>query len=90
MVGPDLVKFSYFLQDDNGNEVLKQTGIVRTNCIDCLDRTNVVQVYYLYKAIELSYNSYIIECIRTTSFVSSIKSPGNFGFQRKIRATPKC
>ena len=25
------------------NEVLKQTGIFRTNCLDCLDRTNLIQ-----------------------------------------------
>lgn len=24
--------------------MVEQTGIVRTNCIDCLDRTNVTQV----------------------------------------------
>jgi hypothetical protein len=23
---------------------MEQTGIVRTNCVDCLDRTNVTQV----------------------------------------------
>ncbi|KAH8372500.1 hypothetical protein KR093_011767 [Drosophila rubida] len=27
----------------NGNLVATQTGVFRTNCIDCLDRTNVVQ-----------------------------------------------
>ncbi|KAK3718355.1 Inositol-1,4,5-trisphosphate 5-phosphatase 1 [Vermiconidia calcicola] len=52
------VAFDYFLTEDttetifhNGrkssvygqNEVLKQNGIFRTNCLDCLDRTNVVQ-----------------------------------------------
>ena len=34
---------SYFLQDKNNKVVLQQKGNVRTNCIDCLDRTNVVQ-----------------------------------------------
>lgn len=28
----------------------QQTGIIRTNCIDCLDRTNVVQVGGLFNA----------------------------------------
>uniref|UniRef100_A0A6N2MEI1 SAC domain-containing protein n=1 Tax=Salix viminalis TaxID=40686 RepID=A0A6N2MEI1_SALVM len=23
----------------------EQTGVVRTNCIDCLDRTNVTQIW---------------------------------------------
>lgn len=52
------IAFEYFLTADieekvvhNGrkasvygqNEVLKQNGVFRTNCLDCLDRTNVVQ-----------------------------------------------
>ena len=52
------IAFEYFLTADieetvtkNGrkasvygqNEVLKQNGIFRTNCLDCLDRTNVIQ-----------------------------------------------
>jgi hypothetical protein len=36
---------SYFLIEDSGVLVEEQNGIVRTNCIDCLDRTNVTQVY---------------------------------------------
>lgn len=36
--------FSFFMK--NSEEVLqKQEGVLRTNCIDCLDRTNVTQVY---------------------------------------------
>lgn len=33
----------YFLQEREGTFLLRQTGLFRTNCIDCLDRTNVVQ-----------------------------------------------
>uniref|UniRef100_A0A915P994 SAC domain-containing protein n=1 Tax=Meloidogyne floridensis TaxID=298350 RepID=A0A915P994_9BILA len=29
--------------DKSGKVVMRQKGIIRTNCIDCLDRTNVVQ-----------------------------------------------
>ncbi|XP_077283352.1 phosphatidylinositol-3-phosphatase SAC1 [Arctopsyche grandis] len=36
-------KFSYFLLGRNGALGSQQTGTFRTNCIDCLDRTNVVQ-----------------------------------------------
>jgi hypothetical protein len=36
--------FSYALVDAEGKLVTTQEGVVRTNCIDCLDRTNVVQV----------------------------------------------
>lgn len=39
-------KFSYFFLADKGpnaKPLERQTGVFRTNCIDCLDRTNVVQ-----------------------------------------------
>lgn len=34
----------YFLMNDKGEKMKGQLGVVRTNCIDCLDRTNVTQV----------------------------------------------
>lgn len=34
--------FSYFHKSGD-NVVKKQTSVIRTNCMDCLDRTNVVQ-----------------------------------------------
>ncbi|VDN38222.1 unnamed protein product [Gongylonema pulchrum] len=30
--------------DKSGEMVREQHGVIRTNCVDCLDRTNVVQV----------------------------------------------
>ncbi|EDW76978.1 uncharacterized protein Dwil_GK21146 [Drosophila willistoni] len=36
-------QFGFFHSFDDGNLVSTQTGVFRTNCIDCLDRTNVVQ-----------------------------------------------
>jgi len=36
-------QFSYFLQSREGTVLARQSGVFRTNCIDCLDRTNVVQ-----------------------------------------------
>lgn len=36
-------QFSYFLQSREGSVLARQSGVFRTNCIDCLDRTNVVQ-----------------------------------------------
>lgn len=35
--------FSYFLLTRDGTLISQQEGVFRTNCIDCLDRTNVVQ-----------------------------------------------
>lgn len=36
-------EFGYFLLTRDGTLVSLQDGIFRTNCVDCLDRTNVVQ-----------------------------------------------
>lgn len=36
----DVEEFGYFMR---GNTQKHQEGVFRTNCIDCLDRTNVVQ-----------------------------------------------
>ena len=41
-VQKDFEQFSYYLQDADGVRQ-RQRGVFRTNCIDCLDRTNVVQ-----------------------------------------------
>ncbi|KAM0057432.1 putative phosphatidylinositol-3,4-bisphosphate 4-phosphatase [Helianthus debilis subsp. tardiflorus] len=38
-----LIKNRYYLLNDKGEKSDTQIGIVRTNCIDCLDRTNVTQ-----------------------------------------------
>lgn len=35
--------FSYFLVDSTGKVVTHQEGVFRSNCMDCLDRTNVIQ-----------------------------------------------
>ena len=37
------LKTAGFYRQDRGRITGKQTGVVRTNCVDCLDRTNVVQ-----------------------------------------------
>ncbi|CAL4988344.1 unnamed protein product [Urochloa decumbens] len=38
-----LKKHKYFLLSDKDEKIELQTGTVRTNCVDCLDRTNVTQ-----------------------------------------------
>ncbi|XP_057783999.1 phosphoinositide phosphatase SAC6-like isoform X2 [Salvia miltiorrhiza] len=47
-----LYKNRYFLLNDKGEKVEKQIGVVRTNCIDCLDRTNVTQSMIARKTLE--------------------------------------
>ncbi|KAJ4841336.1 Fimbrin, actin-bundling protein, partial [Turnera subulata] len=38
-----LEKSGYLLLNEKGEKMKEQTGVVRTNCIDCLDSTNVTQ-----------------------------------------------
>ncbi|KAL0718583.1 hypothetical protein Bca4012_067906 [Brassica carinata] len=48
-----LDKNGYFLLNEKGEKMKEQSGIVRTNCIDCLDRTNVTQSMIGRKMLEL-------------------------------------
>jgi hypothetical protein len=44
MLEPDIQRFGYFASSiSNPTETRSQTGYFRTNCMDCLDRTNVAQ-----------------------------------------------
>ncbi|OJJ05356.1 hypothetical protein ASPVEDRAFT_86709 [Aspergillus versicolor CBS 583.65] len=52
--------FGYFLSENvnrsgpgNTSVILQQDGIFRTNCLDCLDRTNIVQTIISSLALEL-------------------------------------
>ncbi|KAA3479593.1 phosphoinositide phosphatase SAC6-like [Gossypium australe] len=47
-----LVKNGYFLLNEE-SEKMEQLGVVRTNCIDCLDRTNITQSMIARKILEL-------------------------------------
>ncbi|XP_015908698.2 phosphatidylinositol-3-phosphatase SAC1 [Parasteatoda tepidariorum] len=42
-VRQDLVDQGYFMMLRDGSVPCQQDGVFRTNCVDCLDRTNVVQ-----------------------------------------------
>lgn len=44
MVDEDMKRFGYFHCDVKAGKVVKkQSGVLRVNCIDCLDRTNVME-----------------------------------------------
>lgn len=44
-VQKDTKEFGYFWVNTKTGEIKKkQNGVLRVNCIDCLDRTNVVEV----------------------------------------------
>ncbi|KAA0025607.1 phosphoinositide phosphatase SAC7-like [Cucumis melo var. makuwa] len=44
--------YRYMLLNDKGEKMKEQLGVVRTNCIDCLDRTNVTQSMIARKMLE--------------------------------------
>ncbi|OWZ31660.1 phosphatidylinositol phosphate phosphatase [Cryptococcus neoformans c45] len=55
-------RFGWTVVDmDNGDVVEEQQGVFRTNCLDCLDRTNYVQD--------------VLSTLTITSFLSSVSSP---------------
>ncbi|RXN05198.1 phosphatidylinositide phosphatase SAC1-A [Labeo rohita] len=43
MVAEMQEEFGYFLVDSDGTVQIQQDGTFRSNCMDCLDRTNVIQ-----------------------------------------------
>ncbi|KAA8547585.1 hypothetical protein F0562_004014 [Nyssa sinensis] len=47
-----LIKNRYLLLNEKGEKIEGQLGVVRTNCIDCLDRTNVTQSMIGRKMLE--------------------------------------
>ncbi|KAJ3108223.1 Phosphatidylinositide phosphatase SAC1 [Phlyctochytrium planicorne] len=62
-ISDDLDSQGYCLLKDNGLALMEQSSIVRTNCIDCLDRTNVVQSVLARKVLkdQLVYLGFIEE-----------------------------
>ncbi|XP_058761943.1 phosphoinositide phosphatase SAC8-like isoform X1 [Vicia villosa] len=52
-ISEDFQKQRYFMIDRKGDILEEQKGIIRANCIDSLDRTNVTQCYMAQKALNL-------------------------------------
>ncbi|XP_021753551.1 phosphoinositide phosphatase SAC7-like isoform X2 [Chenopodium quinoa] len=48
-----LNKNRYLLLNEKGEKIEEQSGVVRSNCIDCLDRTNVTQSMIGRKMLEM-------------------------------------
>uniref|UniRef100_A0A803MK73 SAC domain-containing protein n=1 Tax=Chenopodium quinoa TaxID=63459 RepID=A0A803MK73_CHEQI len=52
-ISDEIGKQGYFLVDSEGHVLEEQRGVIRSNCIDCLDRTNVTQSYLARKSLDL-------------------------------------
>ncbi|CAO3594736.1 unnamed protein product [Absidia cylindrospora] len=48
-----MTKMAYFWEGDDDTVYCEQTGVFRTNCMDCLDRTNVVQSSFARNILNL-------------------------------------
>lgn len=47
-------KFGFYSEDRLSGQILsEQKGIFRTNCLDCLDRTNVVQNKICFRLVDV-------------------------------------
>ena len=46
----------------------QQSGILRTNCLDCLDRTNAVQTLFALEALEMLLESFSIDANHSNKF----------------------
>ncbi|XWS67253.1 hypothetical protein CRYUN_Cryun05aG0271600 [Craigia yunnanensis] len=66
-ISEEFQKQGYFLIDTDGNILEEQKGIIRSNCIDCLDRTNVTQSYLAQKSLNIQLQRLAVftstECI---------------------------
>lgn len=51
-IAEDFEKNGYFLIDTEEKIILEQRGVIRSNCIDCLDRTNVTQSYLARRSLD--------------------------------------
>ncbi|TMW61951.1 hypothetical protein Poli38472_009444 [Pythium oligandrum] len=56
MVDDDFQDYGYFSKGPDGKVLTTQSGVVRTNCMDNLDRTNVVQSLFARRSLLLQLN----------------------------------
>jgi len=61
-----LADIGFTWTDNSARTVCAQSGIVRTNCVDCLDRTNVVQTLLALQSLQLCLFKVGV-CLRLTS-----------------------
>ena len=87
-INPVVGFFSFFVQNLITNEILNvQKGTTRTNCLDCLDRTNVIQTRISWLILEKMFRFLKIQSIdnffNPQEYFFSINS--NNPFKEKIK-----
>ncbi|PKI51459.1 hypothetical protein CRG98_028170 [Punica granatum] len=76
-ISEDFEKQGYFLVDAEGTILEEQKGIIRANCIDCLDRTNVTQSFLAQKSLNIQLRR-IGVLVPTESFSTFSDNYGKF------------
>lgn len=77
----DQKKYGYYLCDEKGTEVKRQVGAFRINCIDSLDRTNVVQCVIAHRVLD---DALAVLGVLNSEYDSAAKFPS---FERQFKAT---
>ncbi|XP_051131684.1 phosphoinositide phosphatase SAC8 isoform X2 [Andrographis paniculata] len=67
-ISEDFETQGYFLLDPEGRILEEQRGIIRSNCIDCLDRTNVTQSYLAQKSLNSQLQR--VGALSSTEYIS--------------------
>lgn len=69
------MKFTFFIKERTGRQrvLQEQKGIFRTNCIDCLDRTNIVQTKIAMNTLQT-----ILDHISQSNRINSSNAMSNF------------
>ncbi|EQC26012.1 hypothetical protein SDRG_16159 [Saprolegnia diclina VS20] len=69
-VDNDFLDYGYFTKAATGQVLTTQSGVVRTNCMDNLDRTNVVQSLFARRSLLLQANESIDGDVLSSPFPS--------------------
>ncbi|EKE39756.1 hypothetical protein ENUP19_0150G0015 [Entamoeba nuttalli] len=56
-----MMTFNFFTINNEGRILNQQNGVIRTNCIDCLDRTNVIQSCIGKMILELQLKEFNVQ-----------------------------
>lgn len=63
----DVKTFAFNVSNQNGFSHQAQSGVFRVNCVDCLDRTNVVQTMIAYAVLSMQLRAIFSDVFSETS-----------------------
>lgn len=72
LLSSDVKRFAFNVVDQSGSFHQFQSGVFRVNCVDCLDRTNVVQSMIAYVVLSMQLRTIFGDVFSETSADSNI------------------